>query len=102
MKRKRISLRIFAYIFVGIISLLMIWAANGNRNIKQFETVQVGDIAPGTFFEVNGRQIHVEVIGELNTDPTGMPLLMLHGFGPLGSAAWIDFAENHLSKGRTS
>jgi pimeloyl-ACP methyl ester carboxylesterase len=101
MKRKRIGLRIIAFTIIGIITLLIIWAVNGNRQIKRLETVQAGDIAPGTFFEIDGRQIHIQVIGDLNTDPTGVPLLMLHGFGPIGSAAWIDFAENHLSQGRT-
>lgn len=101
MNTKRIISRILLFILVAGIGLLANWTANANRQVDQLETLQAEDIAPGRFLTIDGRRVHVRIVGGLNDDPTGAPLLLLHGFGPAGSEEWLEFPDIHLAPHRT-
>jgi len=76
------------------------WVAKTNRQIESEEINAVRDNAPGQFIDVGGRSLHVLIEGDLLDDPTGSPLLLLHGFSAAGHATWLPWAEL-LSETRT-
>jgi pimeloyl-ACP methyl ester carboxylesterase len=76
------------------------WVWAENQQIERLETNVAEEIAPGQFVLVNGRKIHVVIKGDLHHDPTGIPLLLLHGFSTGGQDTWFPWA-NSLVKDRT-
>jgi 2-hydroxymuconate-semialdehyde hydrolase len=64
------------------------WVWNTNRQIGRSETNTLQN-APGQLIEVDGVQFHVQTAGPA-TDPTGVPLLLLHGFGVDGAIVWSE------------
>ena len=76
------------------------WSSTANRQIGEQEIVAPEQNAPGRFVEVEGRKLHVVVKGDLNADPTGAPLLLLHGFSVAGHKTWFPWADR-LAKERT-
>lgn len=74
------------------------WAGGQNRQIDASETYRAADIAPGQLVEVNGRDLHVLIKGNLDGDPTGAPLVLLHGFSASGHTTWLPWAEQLAAK----
>ena len=83
---------------VGIVSLVVVtavilliagWTWSTNQQIAASETTQISNAAPGQLIEINGHVQHVQFAGlPMDEDPTGAPLLLLHGFGPEGNYTW--------------
>jgi len=69
------------------------WSVNANQEIGVQEVIPAEQNAPGRFVDVDGRKLHVLVKGDLNADPTGVPLLLLHGFSVAGHKTWFPWAD---------
>ena len=74
-------------LFLTAVSLLIGgWVWQVNRQIARSE-INTPQNAPGDRIDVNGFQFQVTTAGP-QTDPTGAPLLLLHGFGVDGALTW--------------
>lgn len=67
----------FAVFLLAIPLLFSLW---GNASIADREVFEPADIAPGRFLTVDGVNIHYQVWGEPSADPSGAPLVLIHGF----------------------
>lgn len=101
MKRKNIARSIFLVLLLALLAWLTACTAQANREISRDEVLDFETLAPGDFYRINGFSIHVRTLGAPAADPTGIPLLMLHGFGPAGSSVWARFAEDELAAQRS-
>lgn len=72
---------------------VMHWVSVSNEQIARQESVSAELNAPGQFVTVNGRSLHVLIKGDLQADPTGAPLMLIHGFSAAGHATWLPWAE---------
>lgn len=63
---------------IGILALFLVLASLLGIEIAERKSHRAG--AAGTFFTVNGVELHVRLIGDPGHDPTGSPLLLIHGF----------------------
>jgi hypothetical protein len=54
--------------------------AHANYRIHADETLAIDAVAPGRFISVEGRQQHFVVHGDPAADPTGAPVMFIHGF----------------------
>lgn len=91
--------------FVAVVALaaagLVAWfTVRGEREIAEQEVVDRHAEAPGLFLNVEGHEYHAVVRGDLFADPTGAPILLVHGFGPTGSNVILPLA-NELAAGRS-
>jgi pimeloyl-ACP methyl ester carboxylesterase len=84
-------------ILVVSVTLFTYWVWIENQQIRQLEINIAEDIAPGQFVLVNGRKIHVVIKGDLHNDPTGVPLLLLHGFSTGGQDTWFPWADSLIT-----
>jgi pimeloyl-ACP methyl ester carboxylesterase len=87
-------------LMVAVIIWLGYWMWGQNQEIAELEINVAEDIAPGQFVSAYGRQIHVVIKGDLKNDPTGAPLLLLHGFSTAGQDTWFPWADS-LTENRT-
>jgi pimeloyl-ACP methyl ester carboxylesterase len=71
-----------------------------NEEIDAQEIFAPADNAPGRIVQVNGRGLHVLTMGKPFGDPTGAPIVLLHGFSAAGHATWLPWA-NRLAAKRT-
>jgi len=69
------------------------WSVSANQQIGVQEIIPAEQNAPGQFVEVDGRKLHVLVKGDLTSDPTGAPLVLLHGFSVAGHKTWFPWAD---------
>lgn len=80
--------------WVALVLLLLLvagvafWVQSTNRTLGASERFAAGDGAPGSFVEVDGRQIHYQLLG----NPDGQPLLFVHGFNVNGGYEWSEIA----------
>ena len=80
---------------------LVTWfTVRGERQIAEQEIVDRHAEAPGRFFTIDGHEYHVVIRGDVNADPTGAPILVIHGFGPTGSNVIMPLA-NELAATRS-
>ena len=88
-------------ILVLIACGLVLWfTVSGQRQIAEQEIVDRHAEAPGIFLAVDGHEYHAVIQGDLNADPTGAPVLLIHGFGPTGSNVIVPLA-NALAAARS-
>ncbi len=66
--------------------------------IARLETFSPEDDAPGTYVTVNGKKLHVQTIGDPKADPTGAPMVLIHGAEPGGLLTWSPWAVRFLGK----
>jgi len=85
--------RVLGLLLIAGIGYAVFWASGQNRIIEEREVLAAADIAPGQLLDVNGRQMHVLVAGDPAADPTGAPLVLLHGFSASGHTTWLPWAE---------
>ncbi|MBY0510464.1 MAG: alpha/beta hydrolase [Rhodospirillaceae bacterium] len=67
--------------------------ADASLRIATEEVLAPDDGAPGRFVTVDGHKLHVATIGDPASDASGAPLLLIHGFGIQGHAAWLPWAS---------
>ena len=63
-----------------------------NLRIAHIEVASPQSEDTGRFIEVAGQRLYVSTMGSAATDPTGAPLLLVHGFIPAGHLAWLPWA----------
>lgn len=80
--RSRRNVVLFSLAVVALAAALALAAASdsANRAIDATETLIPKDVAPGRIVNVDGYDLHVRVIGDPLRDPTGAPLVLIHGF----------------------
>ena len=79
---------------IGAIGVSLIeWVHSTNKKITSQENIPAEVNAPGQFLTLNGRRIHVWINGDPLADPTGAPLILIHGFSAAGHATWLPWAE---------
>ena len=76
------------------------WSSKANRQIAEQEIYPAEQDAPGQIIQVNGRNMHVVVKGDVKADPTGVPLVLLHGFSIGAYETWFPWADS-LTTART-
>jgi pimeloyl-ACP methyl ester carboxylesterase len=94
-------LKILGWIF-GILALLIAGCvAHANYRISKDEVNAIDAEAPGRYFTVQGHRLHVRVLGDVKTDPTGVPLMMVHGFALSGHTTFLPWANDELAPKRS-
>lgn len=77
-------MKLLARILGGLVALLVIafvvFVIATNYRIATTETVAYDDHAPGRYITFGGHRWHYLTRGNVAADPTGAPVLMLHGF----------------------
>lgn len=91
---------IVAFVALAAAGLLAWFTVRGEREIAELEVVDRHAEAPGLFLNVDGHEYHAVVRGDLFADPTGAPILLVHGFGPTGSNVILPLA-NELAADRS-
>ena len=91
---------VLAVVVLAVVGLVTWFTVRGERQIAEQEIVDRHAEAPGTFFTVEGHEYHAVIRGDLDADPTGAPILFVHGFGPTGSNVILPLA-NELAAGRS-
>ena len=87
------SLKLMAAILAVVVIAVVGFVADANLKIAANETLPPDFGAPGRFVTVAGHNLHVATVGDPNADLSGAPLLLLHGFGVQGHAAWLPWAS---------
>lgn len=75
---------------IGIAVLLaltgaLLWSFSTNRQVDASETDDIATTAPGQFAEVNGVAMHYQQLGDPTADPSGAPVMLVHGFTSSGN-----------------
>lgn len=91
---------VLAVLLLAVVGLVTWFTVRGERQIAEQEIVDRHAEAPGVFLAVDGYEYHAVIRGDVNADPTGAPILLIHGFGPTGSNVILPLA-NDLSSGRS-
>jgi len=81
---------------LAVIAAILVIAAIGfvadaNLRIATQENLTPEAGARGHFVDVSGRRMHVLTMGDVTADPSGAPLLLIHGFGMPGQS-WLPWA----------
>lgn len=79
----------------GILILLVIvgFAAHANWSLSRMETVAYDANAPGRYITFGGHRWHYLAMGNVPSDPTGAPVLLLHGFILSGQESFATFKD---------
>ncbi len=85
---------VVAVVVLAVAGLIAWFTVRGERQIAEQEIVDRHAEAPGLFLNVGGYEYHAVVRGDLFADPTGAPILVIHGFGPTGSNVIMPLANN--------
>ena len=80
MTRSDIALTLIGVVIAAVATVSSLWSATINRRLDDSETLVPREVAPGSFATVNGFDIHYRLIGDPLKDPTGAPLVLIHGF----------------------
>jgi pimeloyl-ACP methyl ester carboxylesterase len=81
-----------AAVAIALISM-MGFIADAHLRIADEETIPADEGAPGRFVTVDGHKMHVATIGDVTADASGAPVVLLHGYGIQGHAAWLPWAS---------
>jgi len=93
----KILLAVFGLVVIAIIGVVI----EGNVQITRQETMPASENAPGQIYTVDGRKLHVLTLGDPLADPTGAPIVLIHGFNAAGFATWLPWAEKLQAAGRS-
>jgi pimeloyl-ACP methyl ester carboxylesterase len=80
-----------AALAIAIIALAG-FIADANIRIAREETGTPSAGAPGRFIMVGEHTLHAATVGDITADASGAPLVLLHGYGVQGHAAWLPWA----------
>lgn len=72
----------FTTLLIAIPFVFSLWA---NGSLDRQEIYEPAEIAPGHIVSVDGFQLHYQTWGAPGSDPTGAPILLLHGFASSGN-----------------
>jgi len=85
----KIAVAVAIILVITVVGLV----ADANLRIAGDETLAPEVGAPGRFVMVDGRRLHVATIGDISADPTGAPLMLIHGFAAPGHVTWLPWAS---------
>ncbi len=85
----KIAATIAAILVITVTGLV----ADANVRIAGEETLAPDMGAPGRFVIVGGHRLHIATIGDISADPTGSPLMLIHGFAAPGHVTWLPWAS---------
>jgi pimeloyl-ACP methyl ester carboxylesterase len=90
-------MRLLGRIFLGLVAFLaimvVVFVVASNYQISKTETVAYDKDAPGRYITFGGHRWHYLTKGEVAGDPTGAPLLLLHGFILSGHESFATFKD---------
>lgn len=92
------TLKIVGGIFAVFIVLALSFVVHANWAISNAEIRAYDEGAPGRYTTIEGHRWHVATAGDLANDPTGAPLLLIHGFlapGQMNFRDWKDKLAAH-------
>ncbi len=69
------------------------FAVDAQIRIAAEETYAADAGAPGRFVTIDGHRLHIATIGDIAADPTGAPLLLIHGYAAQGHVTWLPWAS---------
>lgn len=90
-------LRTVRRVLIVVVVFLVLVIVHANYRIRVDETLALDAQAPGRFITVEGRQQHFVVHGDLAADPTGVPLMVIHGFIVSGHESMLPWAIDKLT-----
>jgi pimeloyl-ACP methyl ester carboxylesterase len=97
-------MRLLLKIVTGVVLVPVLCFAgaviHANIAIALNETRSPAEGAPGRMLTIAGHQWHVLTIGNLGRDPTGAPILLIHGFAVAGAETFQPWASTQL-RGRS-
>lgn len=94
----RIVFRIVAGVLLAFSLFITGAVIHANLAIAREETKAPAEGAPGRMLTISGRQWHVLTRGNLNADPTGAPILLIHGFVVAGAETFQPWANTQLGE----
>jgi pimeloyl-ACP methyl ester carboxylesterase len=88
---------LFMRITLAVLAVLTIattgFVVDANIRIDREEILPADEAAPGRFLMVGEHRLHVATVGNPEADPTGAPLLLIHGFIASGGTTWMPWAS---------
>ena len=97
-------MKLWGKVLIGAVLLLagIVIAAivHANLQIARLETRTPDEGAPGRMLTIDGHRWHVVVDGDPVQDPTGAPILLVHGFAVAGLQTFEPWASEQL-RGRS-
>lgn len=97
-------MRLLLKIVAGVVLVLVLCLAGAviqaNIAIARNETRSPAEGATGRMLTIAGHQWHVLTSGDLDRDPTGAPILLIHGFAVAGGETFQPWATTQL-RGRS-
>jgi 2-hydroxy-6-oxonona-2,4-dienedioate hydrolase len=94
-------LKIALWTFGIILALIIAVLAYGNYRISKDEVNAFDAAAPGRYLTVQGHRLHVRTFGDSAADPTGAPLMLVHGFLLSGHTSFLPWARDELAPKRS-
>lgn len=94
-------LKVFAWLLGLVLVAVAGVIAQANYAIGKYETDSLEARAPGRFLTIEGRRQHFVTVGDIHADPTGAPILMIHGFIISGQAEMQPWATKNLGAHRS-
>ena len=92
-------------ILAGVAAIMAItvvgFLAEANWQIARQEITSADHKAPGAFFTIENSKLYVLMLGDPTADPTGAPIVLVHGFSAAGLATWLPWAEKLHAAGRS-
>jgi pimeloyl-ACP methyl ester carboxylesterase len=92
--------RLFARSLLIVLVAIAGIVAHANYLIGKYETDALQAHAPGRYLTIEGRQQHYVTVGDVRADPTGAPIMMIHGFIISGHAELMPWATDKLGAQR--
>lgn len=93
--------KVFGWLLGFILLVVAGVIAQANYSIGKYETEDLAVRAPGRYLTIEGRQQHFVTVGDIHADPTGAPILMIHGFIISGQAELQPWASDNLGAHRS-
>jgi len=88
----KFTLQLACAVLAIVVIALAGFIADANIWIAREETGSPDAGAPGRFIMVGEHTLHVVTVGDITADASGAPLVLLHGYGVQGHAAWLPWA----------
>lgn len=80
LRRRPVAVLVLVAVVLAAVMALAAVSAGANSTIDATETLVPRDVAPGRIVNVDGYAMHVRLVGDPLRDPTGAPLVLIHGF----------------------
>jgi pimeloyl-ACP methyl ester carboxylesterase len=94
-------LKILGWTFGALLFLIAGVIAHANYRISSDEVNAFDAQAPGRYFNVQGHRLHAQTLGDPTADPTGAPLVLVHGFLLSGHTYLLPWARAELAPKRS-